>query len=194
MNIFDDLKTVDINHPSEWPKSFIITLSLFICALIFIGGWNFIIKEQNKILKLEQMREQELRRTFLVKKGLVINLPAYQKQMIKIEQMLLEMVEQLPDDTEVPSLLIDITEAGSRRGLDFLVFDPQSEDIDDFYAVLPIRVEVKGSFEQLAGFISDLASMPRIVTVGDMSVKADEDGLLKTSLIIHTYRYLSKDV
>ena len=125
---------------------------------------------------------------------MVINLPAYQKQMSEIEDMLAIHVRQLPDSTEVPSLLVDITEGGTRRGLNFLVFDPQQEELGDFYAILPIRMEVAGSYHQLAGFISDLAQMPRIVTVGDMAITADEAGLLTISVILKTYRYLSEEI
>jgi len=111
-----------------------------------------------------------------------------------IEKMLAEMVRQLPDSTEVPSLLVDITEAGARRGLNFLVFDPQQEELGDFYAILPILMEVTGSYHQLAEFISDLAQMPRIVTVGDMTISADDAGLLTTSVVVETYRYLPGEI
>ena len=143
-------------------------------------------------LDYERAQELELRRTFTIKKGMVVNLPAYQAQMIQIKNMLAELVRQLPDSSEVPSLLIDITEAGGRRGLEFVVFDPQEQELGDFYSTLPILMEVKGNYHQLANFISDLAQMPRIVTVGDLEITADEDGGLTSSLVLQTYSYLAE--
>ncbi len=194
MSWSDELRLLDIQEPASWPAWFMVAMSLLISILLLFGGWHFLIQDQQRVLDLEQSRETELRRTFSSKKGMVVNLPAYQKQMSQIEDMLAVMVRQLPDSTEVPSLLVDITEGGTRRGLNFLVFDPQQEELGDFYAILPIRMEVAGSYHQLAGFISDLAQMPRIVTVGDMAITADEAGLLTISVILKTYRYLSEEI
>jgi type IV pilus assembly protein PilO len=194
MSWSDELRLLDIQEPASWPAWFMVVMSLLISILLLFGGWHFLIQDQQRVLDLEQSREIELRRTFSSKKGMVVNLPAYQKQMSQIEDMLAVMVRQLPDSTEVPSLLVDITDGGTRRGLNFLVFDPQQEELGDFYAILPIRMEVAGSYHQLAGFISDLAQMPRIVTVGDMAITADEAGLLTISVILKTYRYLSEEI
>ena len=194
MSWSDELRLLDIQEPASWPAWFMVAMSLLISILLLFGGWHFLIQDQQRVLDLEQSRETELRRTFSSKKGMVVNLPAYQKQMSQIEDMLAVMVRQLPDSTEVPSLLVAITEGGARRGLSFLVFDPQQEELGDFYAILPIRMEVAGSYHQLAGFISDLAQMPRIVTVGDMAITADEAGLLTISVILKTYRYLSEEI
>ena len=194
MSWSDELRLLDIQQPASWPAWFMVVMSLLISILLLFGGWHFLIQDQQRVLDLEQSREIELRRSFSSKKGMVVNLPAYQKQMSQIEDMLAVMVRQLPDSTEVPSLLVDITEGGTRRGLNFLVFDPQQEELGDFYAILPIRMEVAGSYHQLAGFISDLAQMPRIVTVGDMAITADEAGLLTISVILKTYRYLSEEI
>lgn len=194
MSWSDELRLLDIQQPASWPAWFMVVMSLLISILLLFGGWYFLIQDQQRVLDLEQSKETELRRTFSTKKGMVVNLPAYQKQMSQIEDMLAVMVHQLPDSTEVPSLLVDITEGGARRGLNFLVFDPQQEELGDFYAILPIRMEVTGSYHQLAGFISDLAQMPRVVTVGDMTITADETGLLTISVILKTYRYLSEEI
>ena len=194
MSWSDELRRIDFQEPASWPAWFMVVVSILISILLLFGGWHFLIQDQLKGLDAEQSREIELRSTFSTKKGMVVNLPAYQKQMSQIEDMLAVMVHQLPDSTEVPSLLVDITEGGARRGLNFLVFDPQQEELGDFYAILPIRMEVTGSYHQLAGFISDLAQMPRIVTVGDMTITADEAGLLTISVILKTYRYLSEEI
>ena len=192
MSWLDDLRAVDMNQPAEWPPWFVVVVSLLVCLALLYGGWQFLIRDQRLSLDYAQAQELELRRTFTIKKGMVVNLPAYQAQMIQIKAMLAELVRQLPDSSEVPSLLIDITEAGGRRGLEFVVFDPQEQELGDFYSTLPILMEVKGNYHQLANFISDLAQMPRIVTVGDLEITADEDGGLTSSLVLQTYSYLAE--
>ena len=192
MSWLDDLRALDMNQPAEWPPWFVVVVSLLACLALLYGGWQFLIRDQRLSLDYERAQELELRQTFTVKKGMVVNLPAYQAQMIQIKEMLDELVRQLPDSSEVPSLLIDITEAGGRRGLEFVVFDPQEQELGDFYSTLPILMEVKGDYHQLANFISDLAQMPRIVTVGDLEITADEDGGLTSSLVLKTYSYLAE--
>ncbi|MBE31302.1 MAG: pilus assembly protein PilO [Acidiferrobacteraceae bacterium] len=194
MSWLDDLRSVDFNEPAEWPSWFVVVVSLLGSAALIFGGWQFLLRDQRLILDSEQAYEAELRQTFTYKKGMVVNLPAYRAQMVEIEEMLAELVQQLPDSSEVPSLLIAITEAGARRGLEFVVFDPQEEELGDFYSTLPILMEVRGGYHQLANFISDLAQMPRIVTVGDMEITADEEGTLTSSLVVKTYSYLSGGV
>ena len=192
MSWLDDLRAVDMNEPGEWPPWFVVVVSLLVCLALLYGGWQFLIRDQRLSLDYERAKELELRQTFTIKKGMVVNLPAYQAQMIQIKNMLAELVRQLPDSSEVPSLLIDITEAGGRRGLEFVVFDPQEQELGDFYSTLPILMEVKGNYHQLANFISDLAQMSRIVTVGDLEITADEDGGLTSSLVLQTYSYLAE--
>lgn len=192
MSWLDDLRALDMNQPAEWPPWFVVVVSLLACLALLYGGWQFLIQDQRLSLDYERAKELELRQTFTIKKGMVVNLPAYQAQMIQIKEMLAELVRQLPDSSEVPSLLIDITEAGGRRGLEFVVFDPQEQKLGDFYSTLPILMEVKGNYHQLANFISDLAQMPRIVTVGDLEITADEDGGLTSSLVLKTYSYLAE--
>ena len=194
MSWLDDLRGVDINDPAEWPPWFVVVVSLLVCVALIAGGWQFLIRDQRLRLEHERAHETELRQTFTIKKGMVVNLPAYRAQMVEIETMLADLVQQLPDSSEVPSLLIAITEAGARRGLEFVVFDPQEQELGDFYSTLPILMEVKGGYHQLANFISDLAQMPRIVTVGDMEITADEAGVLTSSLVVKTYSYLSEGV
>ena len=194
MSWLDNLRGVDINDPAEWPPWFVVVVSLLVCAALIAGGWQFLIRDQRLSLEHERAHEAELRQTFTIKKGMVVNLPAYRAQMVEIETMLADLVQQLPDSSEVPSLLIAITEAGARQGLEFVVFDPQEQEQGDFYSTLPILMEVKGGYHQLANFISDLAQMPRIVTVGDMEITADEAGVLTSSLVVKTYSYLSGDL
>ena len=106
------------------------------------------------------------------------------------------MLRQLPNRTEVPELLIDITQAGIARGLDFELFKPQPKRNADFYAILPISLKVKGTYHQFAEFISDLAALPRIVTIGNITIGRGKQkaasGLLTMSAVTQTYHYLDE--
>ena len=186
----DDLKRVDMNQQSDWPAWFIVIISFLGCLILVFLSWYFLLEGQRSSLASSRNTEIELRQSFDVKKGMVVNLPAYKKQMTEIEALLSAMLEKLPDSSEVPSLLVNITEAGARRGLEFVVFDPQSQILETFYASLPILVEVKGSYHKIANFISDLAQMPRIVTVGEMGLSSGDDNRVSASLMLQTYSYL----
>ena len=125
------------------------------------------------------------------KKGLAINLPAYKQQMEEMEQTFGSLLRQLPNTTEVPDLLVDITQAGLGRGLEFALFRPEKEQPRDFYAEMPISVEVRGTYHELAQFVSDVAALPRIVTFGDINITSGGKGSkLAMSAKAKTYRYL----
>ena len=100
------------------------------------------------------------------------------------------LLRQLPNTTEVPDLLVDITQAGLGRGLEFTLFRPEKEQPRDFYAELPISLRVNGTYHELALFISDVAALPRIVTFGDISITGGKDGRLSMQATARTYRYL----
>src|SRR3990172_4457565 len=127
------------------------------------------------------------------KKALAINLPAYKEQMEEMEQTFGSLLRQLPNTTEVPDLLVDITQAGLGRGLEFNLFRPEKEQPRDFYAEMPISVEVRGTYHELAQFISDVAALPRIVTFGDITISSSgKDSKLTMSAKPRTYRYLDE--
>ena len=95
--------------------------------------------------------------------------------------------------TEVPNLLVDITQAGLGRGLDFVLFKPEKEAPLDFYAELPVSIKVTGTYHELAQFVSDVAALPRIVTVGSLDITADKNGKLSMAAVAKTYRYLEAE-
>jgi len=119
-----------------------------------------------------QEKENALRQTFLDKKALAVNLPAYRQQMEEMQQTFGTLLRQLPNKTEVPNLLVDITQAGLGRGLNFVLFKPEKEKPLEFYAELPINIIVTGGYHQLGEFVSDIAALPRIVTVSNINISA----------------------
>jgi type IV pilus assembly protein PilO len=190
----DDLKNININDPSSWPLPIKIVGVGFICIAILVIGYFALIQGLLTEYDEAKHREEGLRETFLNKKALAINLPAYRQQMEEMQQTFGSLLRQLPNSTEVPDLLVDITQAGLGRGLEFVLFRPEKEQPKEFYAELPISIEVRGGYHELAGFVSDVAALPRIVTFGDVAITspAQAGGKLSMSAKARTYRYLDQ--
>lgn len=189
----DELKNIDINNIGSWPVPIKIGGILIVCALILFAGFWFLIQGELDEYGVAQKKEAGLRETYLTKKGLAINLPAYKEQMEEMQQTFGSLLRQLPNTTEVPDLLVDITQAGLGRGLEFELFRPEKEQPKDFYAEMPISLQVRGTYNELAQFVSDVAALPRIVTFGDINITASgKDNRLTMSAKAKTYRYLEE--
>ncbi|MDH3514892.1 MAG: type 4a pilus biogenesis protein PilO [Gammaproteobacteria bacterium] len=188
----DDLKNFDVNNMGSWPVPIKIAGILIVCVVILMAGFWFLIQGELEDYGNAQKKEESLRETYLNKKGLAVNLPAYQQQMEEMEQTFGSLLRQLPNTTEVPDLLVDITQAGLGRGLEFTLFRPEKELPKDFYAEMPISVEVRGTYHELAQFVSDVAALPRIVTFGDINITTGKENKLTMSAKAKTYRYLEE--
>lgn len=189
----DDLKNIDVNNLGSWPVPVKIAGILVVCVIILFAGFWFLIQGELEEYGAEQKKEEGLRETYMNKKGLAVNLPAYKQQMEEMEQTFGSLLRQLPNTTEVPDLLVDITQAGLGRGLEFTLFRPEKEQPKDFYAEMPISIEVRGSYHELAQFVSDVAALPRIVTFGDINISSSgKDNKLTMSAKAKTYRYLEE--
>lgn len=188
-----DLRELDFNDPPSWPTGFKIFITLLISAAILFAGYWFIVKDQIAELERQHNEESLKRKEFAEKKALAINLVAYQQQIEEIQDTFGILLQQLPDKTEVPELLIEITQAGLGRGLQFELFKPQNRRVADFYAELPISLQIVGSYHELGNFVSDLAAIPRIVTIGDLLLKPSGGGKLRMTAVIKTYHYLDDE-
>lgn len=189
----DDLKNIDINHLGSWLVPIKIGGILIVCVIVLFAGFWFLIQGELEQYGEAQKKEDGLRETYMNKKALAINLPAYKEQMEEMEQTFGSLLRQLPNTTEVPDLLVDITQAGLGRGLEFALFRPEKELPKDFYAEMPISVEVRGSYHELAQFVSDVAALPRIVIFGDIAItSAGKDNKLTMSAKAKTYRYMEE--
>jgi type IV pilus assembly protein PilO len=196
MSALDDLKNINLNDISSWPLPIKIVMIAFVCVVIVVGGYFVLIQGKRDDLARAEQNTEKLRETYLTKKALAINLPAYKQQMEEMQQTFGSLLRQLPNSTEVPDLLVDITQAGLGRALEFVLFKPEKELPKEFYAELPISIEVRGSYHELAGFVSDVAALPRIVTFGDVTIspvgKKDSAGKLTMGAKARTYRYMEQ--
>lgn len=188
-----DLRDIDFNDIPSWPTWVKLSATAILSGAILFAGYYFIVQHQIEDLDRVEKEESRLRTQFADKKALAINLEAYRAQLEEIKDTFGIMLQQLPDKTQVPELLIDITQAGLGRGLLFEVFKPQNRRVADFYAELPISLQVVGSYHELGNFISDLAALPRIVTIGDLVIKPADGGKLRMSAVTKTYHYLDEE-
>lgn len=190
----EELKQLDTKNPGNWPWPFKIAAFILIFLLILGAGYFFVYQNQIADLDTQERKEVELKTTFLEKKKLAINLEAYQQQRAEIEQAFGALLKQLPTRSEMDALLIDINQAGLGRGLQFELFKPAAaETTTEFYAERPINLKVVGNYHDLGAFASDVAKLPRIVLLNDLSVALGKDGGLTMDAIAKTYRYLDPE-
>ncbi|TNF91108.1 MAG: type 4a pilus biogenesis protein PilO [Gammaproteobacteria bacterium] len=166
---------------------------------IIAAGIYFDTKEQLKVLETHERKELELKQEFTTKADRAAKLELYKEQLAEMEASFGALLRQLPETTEVESLLVDVSQTGLAAGLEIKKFKPSAEEKKGFYAELPIALEVSGSYHQLATFISGIAALPRIVTISDMKLEPfeqseeSESDKLQMSATAKTYRYLQED-
>ena len=199
MSFADDLKNLDPNNPGLWPKPIQIVLFILLFIALLFAGWKFdITKKRDQLAKLEKRETQQIE-TLKVRQRKAANLNALKEQMKEMEISFGDMVRQLPNQTEVAGLLVDISQTGLGAGLEFKLFEPKAENPKEFYAVLPISIKVVGNYHQFGEFISGLAQLPRIVTAHEIKIKSEQANekaripVLEMNTIAKTYRALEED-
>lgn len=188
-----DFQGLDPNDPGQWPLLPRLATLLAIFLAIVVGGWWFDWSDQLAVLDNKEKEELTLKDEWLSKKRQAVNLPEYRRQLAEIDRQFGALLKQLPNRSEIESLLADINQAGLGRGLQFELFKPGSEGLKDFYAELPISVRVTGNYHDLGEFVSDVAQMPRIVTLNDIAIETLKEGNLKFDATAMTYRYLDDE-
>lgn len=190
-----DLNDLDFNNAGSWPGPFKAIVFLIVFGALIGSGYWFMVKDQYLQLDRVAAEEVKLKEQYEQKAYKVANLDAFREQMVEMEKTFGALLKQLPADTEVPGLLEDITNTGLGSGLDIESIKLKPEASKEFYVELPIDIRVKGSYHDLASFVSGVASLPRIVTLHDFrigSTKGKSDtgaDLLSMSISAKTYRY-----
>lgn len=169
-DFFGSLREVDYADISSWPHALKLIVSLLLGVLILVGIFFAFYQPKLESIEAAEVQESSLKVEFEKKQKLAANLPAYQAQMVEIKERFDEVLRQLPDQSEVPALLTDISEAGLEQGLEFERFKPSRPEQKNFYVQLPIEIEASGDYHQLAGFISAIANFKRVVTVGNLEI------------------------
>ena len=197
MNLLDELRSLDPRDPGRWPLPVRAgAVALAFALLSVFGIYMLVWHEQRPELQRHQEEEQKLRQEYHDKHAKAVNLEIYKQQLKDIERSFGALLRQLPGKTEVPSLLIDISQTGLAAGLQEKLFQPEPEQRKDFYAELPIKIRLTGSYHQFGEFVSGIAALPRIVTLHDIDVKSDNKDAydqLSLELTAKTYRYLDEE-
>lgn len=187
-----DLNNLDFSNIAAWPTAIKIALIAIVCIAAAVGGYFLDVKGQREKLANAEKQEINLKQEFETKQAKAVNLDAYKQQLKEIEESFGAMLRQLPSKTEVEGLLVDISQTGLASGIEFQLFKPQGERFIEFYAELPISMKMTGSYHEFGTFVSGVASLPRIVTLHDISITDDKKGLLIMEVTAKTYRYLDE--
>jgi len=198
MNFLEDLQSLDFNDIGSWPVLFrALFVGLFFVVAIGAGFYFLVYSEQMPRLERAEMEEQELRTSFEQKQRKAANFDAYRAQLDEIERSFGTMLRQLPGKTEIPNLLVDISQTGLAAGLQEELFQPSAEIQKDFYAEKPIKIRLKGSYHEFGKFVSDIAALPRIVTLHNVEIQPESSQGPADELVLNvtakTYRYLDSD-
>jgi len=198
MNLLDELKSLDPRDPGRWPlavRGFCVIVLFAICTIVF--SYMFVWTQDRPILQKAEADELDLRTQFENKQQRAANLDAYKGQLAEMEHTFGAMLRQLPGKTEVPNLLVDISQTGLAAGLQEKLFQPGTEKSNGFYAELPIKIKLVGSYHQFGAFVSGIAASPRIVTLDDIQISpVDAKGSydnLTMDVTAKTYRYMEND-
>lgn len=198
MNL-EELNELDLSDIGEFPFVVKFIIILLLCVGIGAGVYYYDIQKQFARFDKEKAQEAELKREFEDKQAKAVNLENYKQQLAEMKDTFGAMLRQLPDKTEVPDLLVDVSQTGLAAGLEFELFKPLSESPREFYAELPISIKVHGKYHEFGEFISGLAALPRIVTIHNIKIqpsKKSKDGsseLLFLEATAKTYRYLDEE-
>ncbi len=189
----DDFRRLNFREAGSWPLAAkIVVLSFLVIIILAAGAW-FDWKDQYEALDTAKGEENKLREQYAQKKVKAINFELYVQQLKEVEQSFGALVKQLPNRAEIDALLTDINQAGLGRGLQFELFRPAAQEkMADFYAELPIAIRITGNYHDMGAFASDVAQLPRIVTLNDISI-TNTGGSLALDATAKTFRYLDED-
>ncbi|MBF0266783.1 MAG: type 4a pilus biogenesis protein PilO [Gammaproteobacteria bacterium] len=197
-----DLNDIDFEDIGRWPALYMIVACILAFVLVVGGMYWFFTKDHLKQFDTIQAQEAKLKTEFKSKQQQAKNLEPYKLQMAEMEKRFGTMLKQLPKQTEVADLLVEVSQTGLSNGLEFSLFKPGGEVRREFYAELPISIKVTGNYHQFGGFVSEIAALPRIVTIHDVAMSPNkakasknvgsgmETQQLNITLLAKTYRYL----
>ena len=211
MNLQEFNSLADDPASVSWPVK-LIALAVIVGVILFMG-YKFIIVDHMENLAKVESKEKELRQTFETRQRRASQLADYQRQLEEMQRSFGNLMQQLPSGTEIPALILDISEKGVSNGLAIELFEPLNEVSQEFYAEKPIKLIARGSYRQLATFVSDISGLPRIVTIHNIELSPEEakkntgednktryllgeeePARLRMEAIIKTYRYMEDDM
>ena len=191
-----DFENLDPKDPGAWPVAPRVTVLLGLFILLSLAGWWFVWADQLDELASKEQEELRLKDQFVAKKKQAVNLDLYIQQLDEIDRSFGTLLKQLPNKSEVEALLVEVNQAGMGRGLQFDLFKPGSEQVQDFYAELPVNVRLTGTYHDFGAFAGDIGKLSRIVTLNNISIvdnPQSKDGRLVLDAVAKTFRYLDAE-
>ena len=180
-------------HPGQWPLAPRLLLAVGVMAVVIVLGYFAYWQSQFEEQEAGAKQEAKLRSEYTTKIAQAINLEALEAQKLQVDQYVARLEKQLPSKAEMAALLSDINQAGVGRGLQFELFKPGQVVVRDYYAELPIDIKITGSYHDIGSFAGDMANLPRIVTLNNMSLSTGKDGTLVLDAVAKTFRYLDEE-
>ena len=181
-------------HPGQWPLIPRMLCGLGVVLAVLLVGWYFYWSTQLEDLDRAATEEVTLKEAYKNKVQQAVNLDGLRKQKEQVNEYVAALEKQLPSKAEMDALLSDINQAGLGRGLQFQLFKPGQVVVRDYYAELPIDIKITGNYHDIGAFTSDIANMPRIVTLNKMNLVASKDGnMLTLDTVAKTFRYLDEE-
>lgn len=189
----NDFRNLNPNDPGGWPWPPKIALLVMLFVLAMVAGWWFLWNDQLAALEGKQQEEARLKQEYVEKKRQAVNLDLYVQQKEEIDRSFGALLKQLPNKAEIDALLVEVNQAGLGRGLQFDLFKPAGEQVKDFYAEVPVSVKINGTYHDFGAFAADIAKLPRIVTLNNITIAAAPGGQLTLDATTKTFRYLDEE-
>lgn len=194
--VLDDFRNLNPKDVGAWPLAPRVAVLIGLFGLLLAGGWWLWWSDQLEMLTQKEQEEVKLKEEYVAKKTQAVNRDLYVQQLNEIDRSFGALLKQLPNKSEVESLLVEINQSGMGRGLQFELFKPGAEVVRDFYAELPINVRLTGNYHDFGAFAGDIGRLSRIVTLNNISITANQqakDGTLVLDAITKTFRYLDEE-
>lgn len=188
-DFIDTLNNLNPQEIHKWPFSVLTFLGVMLSVFLLFLGYFLIISSSIEDLNLEIAKEEKLKKDYTDKIKQTVNLEGYKKQLQEITIASDQLLKQLPDSSEIENLLISINQAGGTRGLKFEYFKPEKEIISEFYAELPIKIKVTGSYDSIGNFATDISQLSRVVVLKDINLTSN-NGFVSMEATAKTFRYL----
>jgi type IV pilus assembly protein PilO len=186
-------RNLNQRDPGQWPLAPRVLCAIGMAAAVMAAGYFGYWSPQFEEQEAGAQAELKLRDEYRFKANQAVNLDALRAQKVQVDQYVERLQKQLPSKAEMAALLTDINQAGSGRGLQFELFKPAQVVVKDYYAELPIDIKVTGSYHDIGAFASDMANLPRIVTLNNMALSTGKDGVLMLEAVAKTFRYLDPE-
>ncbi|MCG9695351.1 type 4a pilus biogenesis protein PilO [Shewanella sp. Isolate11] len=184
-----EFNDIDFENIGGWPKQVKVVFAAFLAIIIFIAGYYLFVSDSIDILQREQDKEVTLRDDFKAKYQLAANLKLYREQLAVMEVQFAELLKMLPSQNEMPGLLDDLTFVATDSALGIQSLEWKEEVQRDFYIEFPISMSVSGNYHEMGQFVSDVAKLPRIVSLHDFVIKRNDSGNLAMEILAKTYRF-----